>query len=168
MKFDAEKINPEQFYWGGLSELCSDNGIYSSLKHVIFDFKKCLKAKDNLELRDAVWCLYTTVSEYLRSLSPSSATETIILDIGKVYIYGSQKYGVKNYLSITDVRRFVNAIGRHLIFICMGFNYDSESTYSHFTHIYANIFIITEVLLKKQIDAKILAFNDISPRFGAA
>ena len=75
------------------------------------------------------------------TLIPPSALTAIATIRG----YGTQKYGDENNWRTVDVKRYVDALYRHLIAYISGEQFDRESGFPHTWHIACNIAFIIEL-----------------------
>lgn len=87
-------------------------------------------------------------------LIPPRATE----GVAKVFTYGAQKYGDRNWEKCMEWTKMIASMKRHLLEIEKGENIDAESGLPHIDHVTANSMMLSEY-------ATICAHTDDRPKF---
>lgn len=82
---------------------------------------------------------------------PSLVPMQIIKDIAQVREYGLKKYKEEDNWKRVDVRRYIDAIGRHYIeMLSDPLSKDAESGIEHYKHIACNIAFLCELMREKK------------------
>lgn len=84
-----------------------------------------------------------------------------LLDIVTICKFGAEKYGFNNYASEgADIKRYLDAIGRHLLKHIDGETHDEDTGLSHFCHIAANCLILLELITYKEYTNSLSKYKD--------
>ena len=128
MKYDQQKPQARRFYWDGLAKLVNPQ------EAAIIQSYQAFEANPILPMLKKVF-------EACRVLNEPLMADQVL----RIYQYGSEKYGDKNYLGL-DLGRIIEADGRHLAATCLGQKSDQESGYLHIGHFMANVLIAAELI----------------------
>lgn len=79
-----------------------------------------------------------------------------IIELASVYEYGAKKYEANSWRQVPDgVKRYEDALMRHLIAYLQGEDLDKESNLRHLSHACWNVIALMELTRKEVVDTKI-------------
>ena len=148
-KEDQNKPEASFMYWGGLAKTLEDENPKAS--------RLCTYIGDFIQLASSG--LMVGPGHALRQLYKECDVD--LLDIITICKFGAEKYGLNNYATTgSDIKRYVDAIGRHIIKHIKGEWGDEDTGASHLTHIAANCLILFELFYNEQYTNTLTKYKD--------